>query len=60
MIGNEKVGLSRELLDACDLTVRRPMVGRGDSLNTAVAAEVLLYELFHQRCLAGPAKFQQT
>jgi RNA methyltransferase, TrmH family len=56
MIGSEKRGLSRELLHACDFTVRLPMLGHGDSLNAAVAAGVLLYELFHQRCLSGPGK----
>jgi TrmH family RNA methyltransferase len=49
MIGSEKRGLSRQLLDACDFTVRLPMLGHGDSINAAVAAGVLLYELFHQR-----------
>jgi TrmH family RNA methyltransferase len=49
MIGSEKHGLSDQLADACDFMVRIPMVGRGDSINAAVAAGVILYELFNQR-----------
>ena len=49
LIGSERQGLSTELLEACDLTVRIPMLGRGDSINAAVAAGVLLYELMHGR-----------
>ncbi len=49
LIGSEKHGLSNQLADACDFMVRIPMVGRGDSINAAVAAGVLLYELFNQR-----------
>jgi TrmH family RNA methyltransferase len=49
-IGSEKRGLSEQILAACDFNVRLPMLGRGDSINAAVAAGVLLYELFHQRC----------
>jgi TrmH family RNA methyltransferase len=56
MIGSEKRGLSPQLLEACEFTVRLPMLGRGDSINAAVAAGVLLYELFHQRkAFAGNA-----
>jgi len=49
LIGSEKHGLSNQLADACDFMVRIPMVGRGDSINAAVATGVLLYELFNQR-----------
>ena len=48
-LGGEQHGLSKELLDACDTVVRIPMVGRADSLNLAVAAGVLLYEVFRRR-----------
>lgn len=51
LIGSEKHGLSDQAAAACDFMVRIPMVGRGDSINAAVAAGVLLYELFHQRRL---------
>src|ERR1039457_61910 len=49
LIGSEKHGLSDQLAEACDFMVRIPMVGRGDSINAAVAAGILLYELFNRR-----------
>lgn len=49
LIGSEKHGLSEHLAESCDFTIRIPMVSRGDSLNAAVAAGILLYELFEQR-----------
>ncbi len=49
LVGSEKQGLSDQLAAACDFTIRLPMLGRGDSINAAVAAGVLLYELFDQR-----------
>lgn len=49
LIGSEKHGLSDQLMEACDFIVRIPMLGRGDSINAAVAAGILLYELFDQR-----------
>ena len=45
LIGSEKSGLSDELLDAADFTVRIPMRGKSDSINAAVATGVLLFEL---------------
>ena len=48
-MGGEKKGLSEERQRLCDDLVRIPMVGRGDSLNLAVATGVLLYEVFNQR-----------
>ena len=44
-LGSERKGLSEPELAACDSLVRIPMVGRSDSLNVAVAAGVLLYEI---------------
>jgi len=44
LIGSEKVGLSEELLEAADFTVRIPMKGQSDSINAAVAAGVLLFQ----------------
>jgi RNA methyltransferase, TrmH family len=49
LIGSERHGLSEQLASACDFIVRIPMLGRGDSINAAVATGVLLYELFNQR-----------
>jgi TrmH family RNA methyltransferase len=45
MIGSERHGLSQELIEMSDFMVRIPMKGRADSINAAVAAGVLLFEL---------------
>lgn len=45
LMGSEQKGLSTEQLDACDVTVSLPMQGRVSSLNLAVAAGVMLYQL---------------
>ena len=45
MVGNESRGLPHDYEDACDLRVTIPMLGRADSLNAAVAAAVLAYEV---------------
>lgn len=45
MVGNESQGLPESYEAACDLRVRLPMRGRADSLNAAVAAAVLGYEV---------------
>ncbi|MGI8944055.1 MAG: TrmH family RNA methyltransferase [Qipengyuania sp.] len=45
MVGNESQGLPQAYEDACDLRVTMPMRGRADSLNAAVAAAVLGYEV---------------
>jgi TrmH family RNA methyltransferase len=53
LVGSEKHGLSGQIAETCDFMVRIPMLGRGDSINAAVAAGVLLYELLHQRRSLG-------
>ena len=45
MVGNESQGLPLAYEEACDLRVTMPMRGRADSLNAAVAAAVLSYEV---------------
>ncbi|ANY20082.1 23S rRNA (uridine(2479)-2'-O)-methyltransferase [Tsuneonella dongtanensis] len=45
LIGNESRGLPEEYEAACDLRVTMPMRGRADSLNAAIAAAVLAYEV---------------
>ncbi|MBP1468735.1 RNA methyltransferase [Candidatus Chloroploca sp. M-50] len=45
LMGSERQGLSAEQQALCDLMVAIPMRGRSDSLNLAVAAGILLYEL---------------
>jgi TrmH family RNA methyltransferase len=61
MVGGEKHGLSKELIDACNALVRIPMIGTGvDSLNVAVAAGILLYEVFDQSRRQGRAQRLQN
>ena len=47
-------GCPTDLLDAADLRVAIPMTGTAESLNLAVAAGVLLYEVRRRTGLAGP------
>ena len=49
VIGSEKRGLSDQALELADFVVRIPMHGECDSLNAAVAAGVLLFEMSSQR-----------
>lgn len=49
LIGSEKLGLSEQLLDAADFMVRISMRGNCDSINAAVAAGILLFEMSSQR-----------
>ena len=56
LLGSEKEGLSDHLIEACDFMVRIPMTGRCDSVNVAVAAGVLLFEMSHQASrMRGPS-----
>jgi len=45
LIGNEQQGLPAEYEAACDLLVKIPMAGRADSLNAAVAAAVMAFQV---------------
>ncbi len=45
LVGNESQGLPAACEAECDLRVTMPMRGRADSLNAAVAAAVLAYEV---------------
>ena len=49
LLGGERKGLSAAVQALCDVVVRIPMVGQTDSLNLAIAASLLLYEVFNQR-----------
>ena len=49
IVGSEQRGLSDQLLEAANFVVRIPMRGGCDSLNAAVAAGVLLFELAGHR-----------
>ncbi len=48
IVGNENTGLSAEVRESCTELVRIPMASGQSSLNVAVAAGVLLYELTRQ------------
>jgi 23S rRNA (guanosine2251-2'-O)-methyltransferase len=49
VIGNEGEGMRESIRKSCDDLVRIPLMGKVDSLNAAVAAGVLMYEVVRQR-----------
>lgn len=49
VLGTEQIGLSDRWMQEADLKVKIPMQGIADSLNVAMAATVLLYEVLRQR-----------
>ncbi|MBS0205616.1 MAG: 23S rRNA (guanosine(2251)-2'-O)-methyltransferase RlmB [Planctomycetes bacterium] len=51
LIGNEGRGIGPDLLSRCDECVSIPMSGQVGSLNAAVAAGILFYEMRRQRSL---------
>ena len=48
LFGHEVDGLSPAVIEACDIRVRIPMLGRKSSLNVATAGGIVLYELLRQ------------
>jgi len=48
IFGHEVDGLSPAVLEACDVRVRIPMLGRKGSLNVATAGGIVIYELLRQ------------
>lgn len=57
LIGSEARGISSDLLAICDLKVCIPMQGKVTSLNAAVAAGILLYEIRRQQSMmASPSR----
>jgi TrmH family RNA methyltransferase len=48
-LGEERQGISSPLRRLCDTELRLPMTGHADSLNVAVAAGVMMYELARRR-----------
>ncbi|GAB7387316.1 23S rRNA (guanosine(2251)-2'-O)-methyltransferase RlmB [Bacillaceae bacterium] len=50
VIGSEGKGISRLVREKCDFVVKLPMRGSVSSLNAAVAAALLLFEVYRQRC----------
>ena len=49
VIGSEGKGLRRTVRERCDMILSLPMRGKVNSLNTSVAAGILLYEVVRQR-----------
>ncbi|HET7521710.1 MAG TPA: 23S rRNA (guanosine(2251)-2'-O)-methyltransferase RlmB [Bacillales bacterium] len=49
VIGNEGRGISRLVKEKCDFLIHLPMAGRVASLNAAVAAGLLMYEVYRKR-----------
>jgi RNA methyltransferase, TrmH family len=45
LIGNEQQGLPRACEEECDVLVKIPMAGRADSLNAAIAAAVMAFQV---------------
>ena len=53
LFGSEGTGLPAGLLASADLQVAIPMTGTAESLNLAVAAGILLYEVRRRIGLSG-------
>ncbi len=53
IVGNEKVGVSHELIMIADKTITIPMKGMVQSLNVSVATALILYEAQRQREAKG-------
>ena len=49
VIGNEANGLSKEVASYANRLVKIPMLGEVESLNAAIAASILMYEVSRQR-----------
>ncbi|NPV26972.1 MAG: 23S rRNA (guanosine(2251)-2'-O)-methyltransferase RlmB [Firmicutes bacterium] len=49
VVGGEGRGVSRLVRETCDFLIKLPMLGQVNSLNAAVAASVVLYEVVRQR-----------
>jgi TrmH family RNA methyltransferase len=54
VFGNEASGLDLSLIERLDARVSIPMVGHAESLNVAVSASVLCFEMLRQRRTGGP------
>ena len=48
LFGHEVDGVSPAVIEACDVRVRIPMLGRKSSLNVATAGGIVIYELLRQ------------
>jgi len=48
VIGNEAKGVTKQVQSMADIRLKIPMRGKAESLNAAVAAGILMYELFNE------------
>lgn len=49
LIGNEANGLSEDISQLANRLIKIPMAGKVESLNAAIAASILMYEIYRQR-----------
>lgn len=49
VLGHEKKGIQKEILDLCDDIIYIPMRGLKESLNVANAASIILYEITREK-----------
>lgn len=50
VVGNETVGVSKEVLEICDSIVELPMFGVNISLNVMVSLGIVLYKIIENAC----------
>ena len=48
ILGNEVRGVSKQILDKCDVIAELPMKGKKESLNVSVAAGVAMFQIFSE------------
>ena len=60
VVGNETHGVSREVAERADQSIRVPIRGRAESLNVAMACGVILYEALRQRQKRTTPENRQT
>ena len=48
VLGNEALGVERDIIDACDEVVEIPVFGYKNSLNVASACSIVLFEVLRQ------------
>ena len=53
VFGNERIGVSSAMADACDVCFKIPMVGFAQSMNVSVAAAVSVYHVMGERRRRG-------
>lgn len=47
-LGNEGNGVSKELIDMSDISIKIPMPGGAESLNVSIAASIMMFEVIRQ------------